>query len=94
VTGIGDVGEGTRAADARDRGEVGPGVSGGERERVKRIEAGRRWGTNTRARAAQRRAAWFKLGLNRNENSNETKLISTSFKIELLQIGPFRAPKI
>jgi hypothetical protein len=63
------------------RGEAGPGVSDGVHERAKRREAGRRWGTDTWARAAQRWAARFKFGLNRNQNSNETKLISNSFKL-------------
>jgi hypothetical protein len=44
---VGDVGEGTRVPDARDRGEAGPSVSSGVRERVNRREAGRWWGTDT-----------------------------------------------
>jgi hypothetical protein len=73
---VGNAGEGTRAADAWDRGEARPGVSDGVREGAKEREAGWWRGADTRARAAQRRVARFKLGLNRNQNSNETKLIS------------------
>jgi hypothetical protein len=36
AAGVGYAGEGTRAADARDWGEAGPGVSGGVRGRAKR----------------------------------------------------------
>jgi hypothetical protein len=71
----------TRAADARDWGEERPGDSGVVRERAKKTEAGQRRGSDTRARAAQRLAARFKLCLSRNQNSNEIKLISNSFKL-------------
>jgi hypothetical protein len=47
TSGVGDMGEGTRVPDARDRGEAGPSVSSGVRERVNRREAGRWWGTDT-----------------------------------------------
>jgi hypothetical protein len=80
-------------ADERDRGEAGPGVSGGVRERVKGRETEQRWGTDTWAWAAQRRAKRFNLCLNRNQNSNEMKLISNYFTVLLLQIGLFQAPK-
>jgi hypothetical protein len=71
----------TRAADARDWGEERPGDSGVVRERAKKTEAGQRRGSDMRARAAQRLAAQFKLGLSRNQNSNEIKLISNSFRL-------------
>jgi hypothetical protein len=74
-------GPGTAVGSVGHRGEAGHGVSGGVHERAKRREAGWRWGTDTWARVAQRWAARFKLGLNRNQNSNETKLISNSFKL-------------
>jgi hypothetical protein len=68
----------TRAnvANERDRGEAGLGVNGGVQERANGRETGWRSGANT-----WDWAAWFKLGLNRNQNSNETKLISNSFII-------------
>jgi hypothetical protein len=76
---VGDAVTQANMADERDRGEAGPGVSGGVQERVKGRETALQRGADTRAWAAQRRAARFKLGLNRNQNSNETKLISNSF---------------
>jgi hypothetical protein len=81
-------------ADLWDRGEAETGVSGGVRERAKRRVVGQRWGTDMRAWVAQHWAAWFKLGLNRNQNSNETKLISNFFKFWQLQTRPSLAPKI
>jgi hypothetical protein len=47
----------------RDRGVVGPGVNGGVQERAKGRETRWRWGADTWDWVAQRRAAWFKLGL-------------------------------
>jgi hypothetical protein len=78
---VGDAVTQANMADERDRGEEGPGVRGGVQERVKGRETELRRGADTRAWAAQRRAARFNLGLNRNQNSNETKLISNSFII-------------
>jgi hypothetical protein len=76
---IGDAVTQANMADERDTGEAGPGVSGGVQEREKGRETGLQRGADTRASAAQRRAARFKLSLNQNQNSNETKLISNSF---------------
>jgi hypothetical protein len=70
-----------REANAQDRGEVGPCVRSGVQERAKRREVGRWQGADMQARAAQCRAAQFKLGLNRNQNSCETKLILNSIKL-------------
>jgi hypothetical protein len=42
AAGVGDAGEGTRAADVQDREEAGAGVNNGVRERVKRRGAGQR----------------------------------------------------
>jgi hypothetical protein len=75
ATAVGDAAMRANEADKRDRGEAGPGVSSGV-GREKGREAGRRQGAEMRARAAR-----FKLDLNRNQNSNETKLISNSFKL-------------
>jgi hypothetical protein len=63
-------------ANEQDRGEAGPGVNGGMQERANGRETGWWWGADI-----WDWAAWFKLGLNRNQNSNETKLISNSFII-------------
>jgi hypothetical protein len=76
---IGDAVTQANVADKRYRGEAGPGVSSGVWERAKGRETRRRRGADTWAWVAQHRAARFKLGLNRNQNSNETKLISNSF---------------
>jgi hypothetical protein len=78
---LGEVVTRANVANERDRGEAGPGVNGGLQERAKGRETGWRWGADTWDWAAQLRAAWFKLGLNRNQNSNEMKLISNSFII-------------
>jgi hypothetical protein len=75
VAAVGDAAMRANEADKQDRGEAGPGVSSGV-GREKGREAGRRQGADMRARAAR-----FKLDLNRNQNSNETKLISNSFKL-------------
>jgi hypothetical protein len=76
---IGDVVTQANMADERDRGEAGPGVSSGVQERAKGRETGLRRGAIMRTWVVQRQAARFKLGLNRNQNSNEMKLISNSF---------------
>jgi hypothetical protein len=73
AVGMDDADEGTRVADARDWGEAGPSVSGGVRGRTKRREAWRWRVVDTRARAAQRRAVRFKLGLNRNQIQTRPK---------------------
>jgi hypothetical protein len=73
AVGMDDAGEGTRVADARDWGEAGSSVSGGVRGRTKRREAWRQRVVNTWARAAQRRAMQFKLGLNRNQIQTRQK---------------------
>jgi hypothetical protein len=65
----------------------------GREWRGERREVGRWRGINTRAQAAQRRAAWFKLGLNQNQNSNETKLISNSFKFDCFKQDLLRLQK-
>jgi hypothetical protein len=44
---VGDVATWVNVANERDRGEVGPDVSGGVQERVKRKEAGQQWGADT-----------------------------------------------
>jgi hypothetical protein len=76
---VGDAVTQANMGDERDQGEAGPGVSSGVQERAKGRETGLQRGAVTWAWVAQRRAARFKLSLNQNQNSNETKLISNSF---------------
>jgi hypothetical protein len=78
---LGDAVTRANVANEQERGEAGPGLNGGVQERAKGRETGWRWGTDTWDWVAHRGAAWFKLGLNRNQNSNETKLISNSIII-------------
>jgi hypothetical protein len=52
------------ATDRMDRGEAGPGGQRPGCKRERERDAGRRWGVDMLARAAQCRAARFKLDLN------------------------------
>jgi hypothetical protein len=74
------VGDRVSVADGQDRGGEGPGGSircAREKER----ETGHRWGSDMRARVAQRRAAWFKLDLKQKSEFKWFKTFSNRFKI-------------
>jgi hypothetical protein len=66
-------GDGPRAADTRDQGEAGPGVSGGVQERAKR--RGRVPTCGPRQHSARR--ARFKPDLKRNPTSNASNKFQT-----------------
>jgi hypothetical protein len=64
--GAGDAGRwSVGATDRMDRGEAGPGGQWPGCKRERERDAGRQWGVDMLARAAQCRAARFKLDLNR-----------------------------
>jgi hypothetical protein len=82
---VGDAGKGARAADARDRGEMGDPVSVAGCGRKPEREARRRWGADGRAQVAQCRAVRFEPDLKQIPNSNVSNKSQTASKFGRLE---------